>query len=127
MTRSSWGLDTNRLAEPKCGARRGPRADTCCELSATHVRVKGSRHTGRDRSGRLYSWAQYIPPHAEGSVASEERRREMLVRSLPCPCGANAGRACRYDTAAPVPYAHTVRYNVAAEHGLGPPLPKVAA
>ncbi len=111
----------------RCGARRGPRAETCCELPAVHVWVKGSRHAGRDKAGRLYWWAQYIPPHAEGSVASEERRRELLVRSLPCPCGAAAGRACHYDTKSPIPYAHTGRYNAAAEAGLVPPLPKVPA
>jgi mannose-6-phosphate isomerase class I len=60
---------------------------------------------------------------------SEEHRRELLVRSVRCPvCLVAPGKTCRFEKGTSVTVrAHTGRYNVAAEQGLVPPLPKVSS
>jgi hypothetical protein len=57
-------------------------------------------------------------------VLEEERARERLVRTVPCPlCRRQPGQPCRY-TEDRVPWSsHTARYLLAVGAGLVPPLP----
>lgn len=51
----------------KCGARRGPRSKTTCELppdhivGRDHVPYREFNHTGRDTAGRWRSWSPMLP------------------------------------------------------------------
>jgi hypothetical protein len=47
---------------PTCGARRGPRSHTYCELPPDHIVGRMYKpeelpyHTGRSRTGKWFSW-----------------------------------------------------------------------
>jgi hypothetical protein len=107
----------------KCGARRGVKGKTSCELPADHIvgrnhtPYREHNHTGRDRTGRWLSWSPDTQQVYDGR--GEERELEQLVRQVPCPlCSARPRRSCR-----PGAMAHTSRYLDAAALGLVPPLP----
>lgn len=54
--------DDDREPEPRCGAKRGPKAKTVCELPPDHILGRGHvpyrerNHLGRDSAGRWHSW-----------------------------------------------------------------------
>ncbi len=62
FSRIKWVMD-NPVPDIICGARRGRRGNTLCELPADHTvgrlpgpPVREHNHFGRSRSGRWFSW-----------------------------------------------------------------------
>lgn len=98
---------TNGLEAEPCGARRGPQAQTYCELPHDHVIGRNytpstaPNHLGRDRAGHWHSW----PPG--GGVAErrprstrQESPRPSLNRSTRLPC--KQSKRCRNEQGYPV-------------------------
>lgn len=128
----------------RCGARRGPKSKTLCELPPDHIVGRNHRphheinHTGRDTNGRWQSWSPHAPTRPVPRVLSTqprrslgfletERMRDDLVKQVWCPvCGAQPRWRCYGEEGlgrrAVMSVSHTGRYLVAVEAGLVPPL-----